>query len=164
MAGLTVDLALALHGCQASDRTRMDELVDEGLVERIVDQALSMATLREALIRGLIASPAYASFASDLLYQGIRGYLASNTVTRSIPGAQSMMKLGRAALNKATPGLEAALEDGIKKYISQAVKATSEHSVELLLGREATRDLRRTALELWRRVGARFIGGFRREV
>ncbi len=164
LAGLAVELAVTLHADEANARTRAGDLVNDELVERVVDQGLSMQALREALIRGVIASPAYASFASDLLYQGIRGYLAENPVTRNIPGASSVMKLGRAALSRATPSLESALEDGIKKYIAQAVKLTSEHSVELLLSRETTRDLRHTALELWRGLNRSHLADFRRQI
>jgi hypothetical protein len=164
LAEFAVDLAVALHADEANGRTRTGDLASEELVERIVDQGLSMGALREALIRGVIASPAYTSFASDLLYQGIRGYLTENAVTRNIPGASSVMKFGRAALSRATPNLEAALEDGIKKYIAQAVKHTSEHSVELLLGHDATRDLRRTALDLWQGLNRFHLADFRRQV
>jgi hypothetical protein len=163
-AELVVDLATHLHESPANAKVRTSDLLPEDLVERIVDRGLAMNALREALIRGVIASPAYTAFASDLLYQGIRGYLAENAVTRSIPGAQSMMKLGRAALSRASPGLESALEDGIKKYIAQAVKHTSEHSVELLLSADATRDLRRTALSLWQGLSRFHISDFRRQL
>jgi hypothetical protein len=163
-ASFVVDLAVALYTDKANDHTTPGDLVDDALIERGVDQGLSMSRLREALIRGVIASPAYHAFASDLLYQGIRGYLAQNAVTRNIPGAQSVMKLGRAALSKATPRLESAIEEGIKKYIAQAVKLTSESSVELLLSPDATGDLRRTALELWRGIRKHRIGSFRREI
>lgn len=164
LAGFAVELATTLHGDAVNGRTRSGDLASDEQVERIVDLGLSMQALREALIRGVIASPAYTSFASDLLYQGIRGYLAENAVTRNIPGASSMMKLGRAALSRATPRLESAIEDGIKGYIAQAVKLTSEHSVELLLGADATRDLRRTALELWRGLNRFHLADFRRQI
>ena len=53
--------------------------------------------------------------AADIVYHGIKGYLGQNKLTGSIPGAKAAMKLGKSVMNRATPGLEDAIEGRLKQ-------------------------------------------------
>lgn len=149
---LVGDVARAVYAHEIHEHTRFGDLLDEGHFREILDQALELKSLREKLVHEAIASPLYAEFASDLLYNGIKGYLAENAVTRNIPGASSMMKLGKTMMSKATPRLEASIEEGLKKYIGQSVKATSRHSAGFLLKHADDDTLRALAQAFWERI------------
>lgn len=161
---LVGDVARALYAHEAHEKTSFGDLLSDEHFSDIVDKVLELKSLREKIVQEAIASPLYASFASDLLYNGIKGYLAQNAVTRNIPGAGSMMKLGKAVMNKATPNLEASIEDGLKKYIGQSVKATSKGSAGLLLKYADDETLRDLTQEFWARIKPLKVASLREDV
>jgi hypothetical protein len=161
---LVGDVARALYVHDAHEKTSFGDLISDEDFSDIADKILELKSLREKIVHEAIASPLYASFASDLLYNGIKGYLAQNAVTRNIPGAGSMMKLGKAVMNKATPNLEASIEDGLKKYIGQSVKATSKGSAGLLLRYADDETLRDLVQEFWARIKPLKVASLREDV
>lgn len=145
----TVALLRAVFDALQRSSTRFAEHCSETTLTQIVEHSLSLQDVRRHWLKGLVASPVYAAFVSELLFHGIRGYLEENPLTRAIPGAQSMLRIGRAALSKAGR-LESALEDGIKHYLAQAVQASAGRSVEFLSGEQGTQALRESLFEAWR--------------
>jgi hypothetical protein len=146
---LVGEIARAIYEHPVHAQTRFGDLMSDKRFAEIVDQVLEAKSLREKLVHEAIANPLYTSFASDLLYHGIKGYLAQNAITRNVPGASSMMKLGKAMLNKS--GLDDTIEDGLKGYIGRSVQATSRKSVDFLLHHADEDSLRDLALRLWAR-------------
>lgn len=161
---LVGEVARALYAHAAHDKTRPRDLVSDQQFAELLDKGLELKSLREKLIREVVTSPLYAGFASDLLYRGITGYLAQNAVTRNIPGASSVMKLGRAALSKAKPDLEASLEEGLKKYISRSVQASTEASAEFLIEHADPELLREIGLDTWQKIKKMPIGALREDL
>ncbi|WP_428310365.1 hypothetical protein [Hydrocarboniphaga sp.] len=149
---LVGDIARALHGHKIHQATTFGELISDHAVSQYLDKILEFKSLREKIALELFSGPLYAEFASDLLYHGIQGYLSNNPLTRNIPGAGSMMKLGKRVMSKASPGLESSLEDGLKKYIGKSVEATSRRSVDYLLHHIDDAAIRDMALDIWDRV------------
>jgi len=149
---LVGDIARALHGHRIHDATTFGDLVSDRYVGEITGKLLEFKSLREKIAIELFSGPLYAEFASDLLYHGIQGYLSNNPLTRNIPGAGSMMKLGKRVMSKASPGLEATLEDGLKKYIGKSLEATSRRSVDFLLNNVDDNAIREMVLDIWDRV------------
>ncbi|GAC1629145.1 MAG: hypothetical protein NVS9B10_19960 [Nevskia sp.] len=161
---LVGEIARKLYAHKIHDRTRPGDLLADPQVAELLDKGLELESLREKLIREVVTSPLYAGFASDLLYRGITGYLAQNAVTRNIPGASSVMKLGRAALSKAKPDLEASLEESLKKYIARSVQASTERSAEFLIEHADNDLLREIGLDLWQKLKALPIGALRQDI
>jgi hypothetical protein len=110
---LVGDVARALYAHEVHEHTSFGQVLSDVQFKEILDKALELKSLREKIVYEAVASPLYAEFASDLLYNGIKGYLGQNAVTRNIPGASSMLKLGKSVMNKATPRLEASIEDSL---------------------------------------------------
>lgn len=161
---LVGDVARALYAHDAHQKTKFGDLLSDEHFSDIVDKVLELQSLREKIVHEAVASPLYASFASDLLYNGIKGYLAQNAVTRNIPGASSMMKLGKSVLSKATPNLEASIEDSLKKYINQSVKATSKASASLLLKYADDETLRDLTQDFWARIKPLKVAALREDI
>lgn len=161
---LVGDIARALHGHAIHQTTNFGDLISDRHVGEIVDKLLEFKSLREKIAVELFSGPLYAEFASDLLYHGIQGYLSNNALTRNIPGAGSMMKLGKRVMNKATPGLEASLEDGLKKYIGKSLEATSRRSVDFLLHNVDDDAIREMVLDIWERVRELPVAGLREDI
>lgn len=148
---LVGDIARAIYAHEAHDNTTLQDLMPDEQFRDWLDKALEMRALREKLVRDAVSNPVYAALASDLLYHGIRGYLAENPLTRGVPGARSMMKLGKAMMAR-TPGLEASLEEGLKKYIGRSIELTLKESERFLIQHFDDERLRELVLETWDRL------------
>lgn len=161
---LVGDIARRVFDEAVHDKTSIEALLTDAHVEDFIDQALELKTLREQIIRTLVTSPLYTDLAADLLYGGITGYLAQSNVAKNIPGASSVFKLGRAALNVAKPSLESSIEEGLRKYIAKAVAASQQRSASFLIEHADAETLKELALDGWERVKHRPIGSFREHI
>ncbi|WP_370307419.1 hypothetical protein [Sinimarinibacterium flocculans] len=158
-------IARALYAHKIHDRTALKDVVVHARYEEFVDKLLELESLREKLVRASATSPIYIAFASDLLYHGIKGYIARGSeITRGMPGAGSMMKLGRSVLNKASPGLETTLDDNLRKYVARSVEATSRTSAEFVLQHLNEDALRRMTREIWDRLKFERFGSLREDL
>lgn len=151
---LVGDTARALHGHPIHDATRLADLLPQDRFRDLLEYALALKSARHRLISGLIASPLYESFASNLLLNGIRDYLDHNPLTRSIPGARSALKLGRAVVNRAAAasGMDGAMEESLRRYIGRSIGKLSAASVQPLIDGEHDAALRDAALDSWGRI------------
>lgn len=149
---LVGEIATVLHAHPIHAKTSLDDLLPEAQLRAMLDQALELKALRERVLRGVLASPIYEEFVSDLLYHGIRDYLAQGSMTRAIPGARSAMAIGKALINKASPGLEASIEESLRKYIGRSVGAVTRRSADFLLETLDEDTLRHALLDAWSRL------------
>jgi len=149
---LVGDIARRIYEHPQLAETAAANVVSKRTVSEILDKSLELQSLREAIVHGVLDSPLYARFASELLYNGIRGYLAQNTLTDNIPGARSMLKLGKAVLSRATPNLEASVEEGLKGYIGKSIGMVSQRSVGPLISADNNPLLREAILEFWEQL------------
>lgn len=161
---LVGDIARALHDHEIHEQTRLRDILSDARYREFLDKLLELRSLRRKLVEQAIASPLYARFASDLLYHGIQGYLAHNTMARNIPGASSMLKLGKSVMSMATPRLEASIEESLKRYIGKTVKSTSSASVHFLLDHVDDNAIRELALDLWEKIRDSRITALREDV
>lgn len=159
---LIAGIARLLHKAEIHERTRLDDLLSERQFAEILDKLLEMRELRTQLLDEAVDNPAYAALASDLLYHGIKGYLQQSRLTDSIPGARSMMQLGKRVIQRASPGLEHAIEDNLKAYIRKNIGATLKESRRFILSRLDEAKLREAVLEAWTRLKRARVSGFRR--
>lgn len=162
---LVAATARALHAHRIHDRTALKDIVSHARWTDTVDKLLELKSLREKLVRAAATSPIYIAFASDLLYHGIKDYLArSGELTRAIPGARSVMKLGRSVMSKASPGIEAALDENLRKYVARSVEVTARTSADFVLRHLNEDTLRTMAREIWDRIKFEPIGTLREDI
>ncbi len=133
-----------------NEATRVGDVVDEQLFEAAVDLVVELERLRESLIQRATESPIYAMLISNVLYSGIRDYLTGeNAVTSKVPGMSSLLSKGASALNKRMPGLETAIEDRLRKYISNNAQKSIRLSQKFLLESLTEEQIRRLADQIW---------------
>lgn len=161
MPELVGDLVRQLYSHRVHEETRLGDLVSDEQFREILDKLLEMHELRERLLQETTANPVYAALAGDILFHGIKGYLSQNRMADSIPGARSMMKLGKTVMSKATPGLEKSLEDGLRKYIHKNIKGTLKESERFLQDVDDEK-IRAALLDLWSRLKHERAALFRR--
>ena len=70
------------------DATPIEAIAPRVLYDRVVESAIGMEALRREVTHQVVTSPVYTTLLSNVLYQGIKGYvLSENAISRKIPGA-----------------------------------------------------------------------------
>lgn len=155
------DIARTLYEHNIHDRTAINDLVTDQQFGEILDQVLAMKDLREKVIKRSIGNPLFAALASDVLYNGIKGYISDNPLTKNSQMAASALKIGKSLLSKASPGLEHAVEEGVKRYIKGNIKATQKQTEHFIRARIEDDSVRDRAVEVWDEVKEQKVAVFR---
>ncbi len=161
---LVGDIARTLHAHPVHEHTRLKDLISQRRFEDLLDHVLALKSIRQRLVGEVIASPLYQRIASDLLYNGIRDYLARSNLGDNIPGARSALRLGRAVVKRATAGFEDAMEDGLKRHIGRSVGSVSQKTAQSLLDGDHDDALREVAIDSWQRLRDLSIGELREDL
>lgn len=143
------DLARTLYAHKIHDQTTLADLVTDQQFADILEQVLAMKDLREKIIKRSIGNPLFGALASDVLYNGIKGYISDNPLTKNSKMAASALSIGKSLLSKASPGLEHAVEEGVKRYIKGNIKATQKQTEHFIRARIEDDSVRDHATELW---------------
>lgn len=154
---LVGDIARRIYDHPGHDETTLSELVSDQQFEEFLEKALEMKALRNRIIHETVTNPVYEALVADITYFGIAGYLNENPVTRNVPGAQSMMKLGKSVMSKAGPGLE----KNLKAYIRSNVKPLMRESENFLQERINDERIAEAAREIWDHIKDNKVSLFR---
>ena len=154
---LVGEVARDLYNLKSHDDNRLLDLLSDEQFREVLKKVLEMKSLREQLIREAVSNPIYGEMISEVLYHGITDYITKNPLAKKIPGAQSMMKLGKSVMDMATPNVEA----GIKKYISQNISASLKQSEKFLIRNLSDEKITRVATDVWNEVKLNRIAVFR---
>ena len=153
LAGVIGSIADDLIRLDLNKKTRVQDVIDESLFEEGVNLFVELEALRARLIERLLDSPVYTALASDVLYQGIKDYIFSDTgAIKSIPGVSSLIKGSSSAISKRMPGLEAQVEKRVRAYIENNTAKTLARSQELLIESLDEERIRAIAAEIWTEV------------
>ena len=132
------------------DTTPIEAVAPRALYDRVADSVIGMEALRREVTHQVVTSPVYTTLLSNVLYQGIKGYvLSENAISRKIPGASSLVRFGQSALSSAAPQLEKAIDRQLTSFIHdnlQEIVAESERFLNSALNEKA---LREVADDLW---------------
>lgn len=162
---LVGEIARALHAHPIQDQTRLVDLISDQQVREMINKGVEMREVRERLIHEVLGNPVLADLSGDLIYRGIKGYLAqSNDAAKNIPGASMLMGLGKSVLSKASPGLEKTLDEGLLNYVHKSTKATLRSSEKALLAKLSDKVLQKAALEFWGEIKSQPASTLRRYV
>jgi len=147
---LVGDIAMALYDHPIHKKTRLEQLLPDRQFEELLDKVLELKTLREAVIHESVRNPIFANLITDLLYSGVRDYLATSTkFAGKLPGAKSAMKLGKAFVDRTRPELGSSLEESVKVYVNKNTQASLNASERYLLDAFESDEFRQVALDLW---------------
>lgn len=147
---LVGDIARVVYEHPVHDDTALKDLLPDQDFREILDKALEMQTLREAIIRESVSNPVYAELITELLYSGIRGYVAgSERFAKRVPGASSALKLGKAMLSRANPELGSVVEENLKAYVNRNTQASLKASEQFLNESFASEEFRQMVLDMW---------------
>jgi hypothetical protein len=147
---LIVDGVEAAITAEINKENSLGSVVSREQYDRIVTNIAEHQKLREDFIRGSLSSPVYGSLISDVLYHGIKDYvLSENPLARKIPGVASLVKMGKASMNKAMPKLESFAETTVKNYISGNIHRTIKISEKFLIKYLDAKNINEIAGYVW---------------
>jgi len=150
LAGVIGRIADDLIQLDVNRETQVQDVVDESLFDDGVSLFIELEELRNRLIKRALDSPVYTALASDVLYQGVKDYIFSDTgAINSIPGVSSLIKGSSSAVSKRLPGLEAQVEKRVRAYIENNTAKTLARSEQLLLESLDEARIRAIAAEIW---------------
>lgn len=153
LAGVIGGIADELIRLDTNRHTRVQDVVDQALFDDGVALFIELEELRARLIKRLLDSPVYTALASDVLYQGIKDYIFSDSAAiNSIPGVSKLIKGSSSAVSRRLPGLEAQVEKRVKTYIENNTARTLASSEQYLLDSLDARRIRAIADEIWAAV------------
>lgn len=159
---LVGDIARALYANPVHDLSTVSDLLPDGLFEEFLDKVLEMREARERIVHEAVANPVYSALASDILLEGIRGYVQQGRdLARQIPGAARAARLGQSLLSSAFPMLEESLEENTRKYVTRILDAVLQRSEHFLLNHFDEERLREIALEVWDVIKEKPVSTFR---
>ena len=161
---LVGEIAKVVQAHPLNASTKLSQLIPDRHFVEWLNKLLELKDARNQLLHEALRNPVMNTVAGDLLYRGISGYLGQSNIAKGIPGAQSMLKFGKSVLARATPRLEGAIEETLRRYIQQSLEATlreSEGSLKSLLTDKVLRD---AALEIWAGLKGRSVAEFRASV
>lgn len=162
---LVGDVARALYAHPVHADTMLADLLPDALFEEFVDKILEMRDLHQWIAREAVGNPVYSLLVTDLLIEGIRGYLQHGGArARQVPGVRQATALGRGLLRGALPALEATLEEGLRGYLQGSIHDLLRKSEDLLLNLFDQEQIRGLALEAWDGVKHKRIADFQEGV
>ncbi len=154
---LVGEVAREIYQLASHDENKLFDLLTDEQFRDLMKKVVEMKELREKIIREAVSNPIYGEMISEVLYHGITDYITKNPLTKKIPGAQSMMKLGKSVMDMASPNAEA----GIKKYIGQNINASLRQSEKFLIRNLSDDKITLIATDVWNEIKLNNIGTFR---
>lgn len=162
---LVGDIARDLYANPIHDVTALGDLLPDDLFSEFLDKILEMRDLRRRVVHEAVANPVYAALASDILMEGLRGYLQQGSArARKIPGAARAVRLGQSLLGNALPAIEEAVEENLRNYIRKSLEGVMQRSEDFLLGHFNEEKIREVALDIWDVLKERHIAELREGV
>ena len=157
------EIADRIYNHPGHDNNSFSDLVHDREVRDAVEVILEMGELRQRLITEIGGSTLTLNLISDMLYRGIRGFVMEGTnMASAIPGASSMMKLGKSMMKKAAPDLEKTAEASIKKYISHNTRSIIRHTEKRLEKSIESGEFEKAVMGFWDEFKDQKIGELRR--
>lgn len=151
------DIAREVYQLKSHDENQLLDLLTDEQFRELMKKVVEMKSLRQRVIHETVSNPIYGEMISDVLYHGISDYITKNPLTKKIPGAQSMMKLGKSVMDIASPNAE----QSVKKYIAQNINASMKQSEKFLERNLTDEKITQVATDTWNEIKQNKVSIFR---
>lgn len=146
----------ALHS-PLNAKTRVGDILDKREYDLIAQRLIAEEQLRHDLIHAIMQNHNVTHLISDLVYNGVKNYLAENSnIAKKVPGMSSLMKVGKGVMER-MGSLDSALENTLKNYVRHNTRATMEMSERLVQQAMATPKLQEASRHIWQQLHNRHL-------
>ncbi|MEQ9365370.1 MAG: hypothetical protein RIF32_14080 [Leptospirales bacterium] len=142
-------VARALRDSLAAREETAGSVLSQEAFELLVDDLSQDAVLRDAVVDGMVHNAVFSLVISEILYHGIADFMSDSKLTNSIPGAQSLFKLGQNFLNQTAPGLRDGFEKSIKEFIKNNAGQIIKNSETSMKKSLSPAVIRQAAKQFW---------------
>ncbi|GAA3925188.1 hypothetical protein [Litoribacillus peritrichatus] len=150
IAEIAGEAATRLFTSEKHRNTQLNEVITAHQFEEFVDKLLELEQQRIDGLDHIIDLPIYGDLISSVVYQAITRYIyESNVLTKKVPGVSSVLKMSRAVVNKTAPKLGGAVEESVKRYITNNLDFILEQSKSFLEFSITEEQLKASAMDLW---------------
>jgi hypothetical protein len=132
--------------------TLISDLVPDATAETVISMIANDVKQREAIIHEIFSNPATGEILSTTISHAIKDYMENNMVTKKIPGASSLMKLGKGVLERAT---DSNLDDALQNYLSRNIRNIMNIAEKKTTDQLSSKHVQRIASELWSKIKPR---------
>lgn len=130
--------------------SRLKDIMTAKQFQGFVSKFMELESQRHDLIHQMIDLPVYRSLISNVVYKAITRYLyEDNMLSKHVPGVSSMLKMSRNVMNKTVPKISGAMEDSVKKYISNNLSLFQQESKTYLIESLSSEDLESSIMDFW---------------
>jgi len=150
LASTAVVLARSVQRELAATDDTLGDLVSEEEARRWAEAVAGLDDARRALVTAVTSSRTYSRLVAHVVYSGIKSYvLTENVLTRRIPGASSLVRLGQRSLGAAAPGLESSVDRQLIAFVDANIADTIRDSRRFLDGELDTTTVAAAARQFW---------------
>lgn len=150
---------LATRGFRSplNDETRVDAVLSRDDYDHIVSELIALEEVRNELIHAVMQNHDVTHLISDIVYSGIKNYLAENSkIANKVPGMGSLLKVGKGVMERM--GTDSMVEGALKNYIHQNTRSTMEMTERLIKQALESHKLKASSHKLWQQVHGKRLG------
>lgn len=161
---MVYSMLLAAVDLDLVHKTAVKDVLSKDSYDLVANRIAQSAVMRKKIIAQSMDSALYTELISDVLYNGIKGYLLDENFLVKMPGVSSLIKASKWGLSKSMPGLEASVEATTKPYIHANIKRTIKLSKTILERELDEPGLKRIADGMWKKMRNRKLSTLTRSL
>ena len=127
-------------------KTLISDLVPDATAETVITLIANDVNQRNRIIHEVFSNPATGEILSTTISHAIKDYMENNVVTKKIPGASSLMKLGKGVLERAT---DSNLDDALQNYLSRNIRNIMNIAEKKTTEQLSSKQIHHIGSELW---------------
>ncbi len=141
-------IAIALQHPQNIDTT-LEDILPVETIDQLAQYISSKTEHRKKLIKSVVNNPAYVELVANIVQQSIKDYMDNSMVAKKVPGVGSLMKMGKAAIEKAT---DSNLDDALGSYLHKNFNKLSTLSEKLINQHFDDEKLYHLQAKIWHKI------------
>ena len=145
-----LEMARTLLGSLRDRKEKGSDVLSREAYDRAAATIGEDEQLRRTGVHLMVNNAVFAMVISETLYHGIEDFMTQSKLTQTIPGAQSLFKLGQDMLSSAVPALKDNFEKTIKEFIKNNAGNIIKSSEEFLNRSLGPETIKEAADQVWR--------------
>lgn len=131
---------------QEGNKTLLSDLIPDATAEAVIGMLAHDTARRNAIIHEIFGNPTTGEVLSTTISHAIKDYMENNVVTKKIPGAAGLMKLGKGMLERAT---DSNFDDALQSYLTRNIRNIMNISEKKTQETLSDKKVHRIAADLW---------------
>jgi len=135
-------------------KTLISDLIPDATAEAVISMVSSDTERRNSIIHEIFSNPTTGEVLSNTISHAIKDYMENNVVTKKIPGAAGLMKLGKGMLEKAT---DSNFDDALQNYLSRNIRNIMTMSEKKTQETLSNHKVHRIAADIWAKIKTKSV-------